>query len=248
LQSKGDLIESFKSKGAKIVYGDLQNFEDVQKAATGIEIVICLLPMSLFDGETEKKIIKAASSVGVKRFVPNQFTSDYTKIAIEDSGLFAKLQRSVVQAIQDAGMEFTVIFTATWFPFAFNAYTGVDIDNGAITLIEGGNYKISAISIEDVGRFVPEILLDNTSKNRYIRLEGATFTRRQLKTLLEETFEKKFTSTEISLVNNCKSSDHLGRLSQTITRKRNKSDNGIHFQISRMGNQIPSICFDGRIE
>lgn len=198
-QNKTTLIESFASKGAKVVYGDAANAEEMKKAATGIDTVVSAVGGSIARDGSEKKVIEAAAAAGVKRFVPAQFTSDYTQLPDDRKGYMYQLQASIVKAIQDAGMEFTVVITQAWYQYAIHPLCGLDLKNEEITLIEGGNQKVSTMDMRDVGPFLAEILLDDYARNRYIRLEGSTLTRRQIKTVIEQATGKKMKTKEVNM-------------------------------------------------
>ncbi|RVW48295.1 Isoflavone reductase-like protein [Vitis vinifera] len=77
--SKSEIIESFKSSGVTLVYGDLYDHESLVKAINLVDVVISTVGRAQLSDQV--KIIAAIKEAGnVKRFFPSEFGNDVDRV------------------------------------------------------------------------------------------------------------------------------------------------------------------------
>eukprot|EP01119_Soliformovum_irregulare_P018835 TRINITY_DN5851_c0_g1_i2.p1 TRINITY_DN5851_c0_g1~~TRINITY_DN5851_c0_g1_i2.p1 ORF type:complete len:314 (-),score=89.95 TRINITY_DN5851_c0_g1_i2:56-997(-) len=217
IANKREKVDQFRAKGAKIIEGDLDNLEDLARACKGQDYVVSSAAIVHLYAGQETKLIKAAHEAGVKRFMPSQYTSDYNLLPKEElmTAIHYEHLIGAVQKIEETGMEWTCILNGNFNQYQYCKLQGFDPQAGIVTCVEDGNHKISAMSTEDIGRFIPEIIVDPFAKNRYIRLEGHTYTRRQIKTIAEEIWGKKFELINFTIDEIIKQREDNGKFDET---------------------------------
>lgn len=72
--NKAELIEGWKSKGVKIITGDITNQDHVKKAYEGVDTVISAVGRNVL--ETQIDLIKLANESSVKWFFPSEYGTD----------------------------------------------------------------------------------------------------------------------------------------------------------------------------
>jgi NmrA-like family len=79
--SEPEKIEKLTELGAKVITVDLLNAEDLKQACQGISCVVSALS-GLHDVivDSQTKLLDAAIAAGVPRFIPSDFSSDFTKL------------------------------------------------------------------------------------------------------------------------------------------------------------------------
>lgn len=188
LEKKKDLLDSFKAAGATLVEGNTSSTASLTEAFKGSDTVISVLGGDgLYSGE-QANILEAAKAAGVRRFIPSEFGFE-----LEDENDFVlggkiKLRHALI----NSGLEYTLIFTSGFYEFLLSPATGFDVKSGKINIGGDGNHPFSTTHTSDIAKYVPEILLDPTSKNRRIHIFGAITTFNQAVKIFEEELGQKF--------------------------------------------------------
>jgi len=184
LETKKDMIESFKSKGATVVVGETSNIGEMTNILKGVDTIVSAIGTTSI--AEEKNLIAAAKASGsVKRFIPSEYGAEISKL--KDPGFLAG-KLAITEELKNSGIDYTIIVTGVFLEYLFNI---LEADRGIITGLGEGNLKFSSISTADIAKFVPEILLDPYSKNQVIRLVGQTMTPRQAETIYNSIHDKK---------------------------------------------------------
>ncbi|XP_074372906.1 eugenol synthase 1-like [Apium graveolens] len=108
---KGKLIESFKTSGVTVIYGDVHDHQSLVKAVKQVDVVI---PAVAFQNILDQsKILEAIEEAGnVKRFIPSEFGNDVDRTdAVEPAKTNFAEKAKVRRAIEAHGIPYTYIFT-----------------------------------------------------------------------------------------------------------------------------------------
>ncbi|KAK1389837.1 Phenylcoumaran benzylic ether reductase [Heracleum sosnowskyi] len=108
---KGKLIESFKSSGVTIIYGDIHDHENLVKGVKQVDVVISAVGFHhVLD---QFKILDAIEEAGnVKRFIPSEFGADVDRThAVEPAKTTLAEKVNVRRAIEAHGIPYTYITT-----------------------------------------------------------------------------------------------------------------------------------------
>ena len=194
-EKKKDLIENFKSHGAVIVDGDLNNVDSLVSALQNVDTVVSVIGSAQI--AEQFPLIEAAKKVpSVKRFVPSEYGVDTSNLS-SDSLLYGKAQ--VRKAIEEAGLEYTYIITGFFYEFFTSPAFGFDHEKGELHLGGTGDEVFIATHTSDIAKFLPEILLDPRSRNENIVIQGERVTLNQVVKTFGQVSGKHFEVTYYSL-------------------------------------------------
>jgi uncharacterized protein YbjT (DUF2867 family) len=96
-----------------------------------------------------------------------------------------------IDAIKASGLDYTIINTGFFYEFWWTPMSGFDLQNGKVSWLGDGNTKVSVILMDDLAKFIPEILLDPYSKNNTIRVHGQSISGNEAVQIFEEISGKK---------------------------------------------------------
>lgn len=162
--------------GAETVTGDLKDPASLAKALEGVGSVISTASSTIsqqegdsietVDRQGQLNLVKAAKDAGVRQFVFISFPESAEQFPLQDA------KRAVEKAIQDSGMQYTILRPSFFMEVWLGPHLGFDAQNGNATIYGQGISKISWISIRDVAAFAVAALDHPQAKNRIIHLGG----------------------------------------------------------------------------
>ncbi|KXS98408.1 hypothetical protein AC578_1767 [Pseudocercospora eumusae] len=163
---KAGLINSFKSRGAEVLVGDLDNDNDVRKAYEGFDTVVSALGRTAIEKQCNL-ISLAEQSPSIVRFIPSEFGTDiaFNASSATEKPHQAKLKvRAFLES--DTGRRLTYTFIVTG-PFA-DLYVGsmanepqlgsFDVQSKHAVLLGDGDGKIALTTMADCGRALLGVL------------------------------------------------------------------------------------------
>jgi len=198
-EKKKSEIDSFKSKGAIIVQGDVMKLETLN--FSGVDVIISVLSgAAIYQGQFN--LIEAAKKFGVKRFIPSEFgadTTDANKINGKKYPMFEP-KLKVQEAIKSSGLNYTFIITGMFMESIFYPFwSGIDLNNKKVNVPGTGKEKILVTHTADIAKAVVDILLNPKSKNTAVKIVGDTLTYDKILSLLQSNgskFEVTYESVE----------------------------------------------------
>ncbi|WYZ33772.1 hypothetical protein EsH8_I_000048 [Colletotrichum jinshuiense] len=184
---------------------DELSFEGLKKAFTGQDVVIVSFRLRNF--EQHLRIAEAASAAGVKHFMPADFGSidaDNPR-ARELIPLYryklAVRQKAQELADQNPSFAWTGIVCGHFFDWGVKeGFLHAYLDKKAIDIIDGGNIKASATTLQRVGEAVVRILklgVIEETKNKTLYIQSFCITQQQLLQSLEKATSSKWTVNNI---------------------------------------------------
>ncbi|RVW48293.1 Isoflavone reductase-like protein [Vitis vinifera] len=107
--SKSGIIESFKSSGVSLVYGDLYDHESLVKAIKQVDVVISTVGRAQLSDQV--KIIAAIKEAGnVKRFFPSEFGNDVDRVhAVGPAKTAFEIKAQIRRTIEAEGIPYTYV-------------------------------------------------------------------------------------------------------------------------------------------
>ncbi len=167
-------IESFKSKGAEIVNGDIDDLESVKKALEGVNVVISALGA----GEITKqeKLIPLLKEYHqktnqLKRFIPSEFGFYVTAIAEDAKPLFAsKIQ--VEKVTQESGLPYTFVYNGLFLEWLWNVSGNL--------LVDDGNGIGATTALDDIANIAVKAALDDRLVNKNLAIVGQELNQNEL--------------------------------------------------------------------
>ncbi|CBI37663.3 unnamed protein product, partial [Vitis vinifera] len=189
-----EIIESFKSSGVTLVYGDLHDHESLVKAIKQVDVVISTVGRAQFSDQV--KIIAAIKEAGnVKRFFPSEFGNDVDRIhAVGPAKTAFGIKAQIRRAIEAEGI-----------PYTYPGATGPPRDK--IIIPGDGNPKAVFNKEDDIGTYTIKAVDDprTLNKNLYVRPPQNTYSYNEIVSLWEKkigkTLEKIYVPEEQVLKN-----------------------------------------------
>ncbi|XP_058088450.1 phenylcoumaran benzylic ether reductase Pyrc5-like [Magnolia sinica] len=193
--SKAQLLDTFKSLGVSLIYGDMYNHESLVKAIKQVDVVISTVGHEPTADQT--KIIDAIREAGnIKRFLPSEFGNDVDRVhAVEPAKSLYEMKTQIRRAVQASGIPYTFIssnFFAGYFlpSLAQPGATAPPRDKAVI--FGDGNPKAIFVKEEDIGTFTIKAVDDPRTLNKilYLRPAGNIYSFNELVSLWERKIGK----------------------------------------------------------
>ncbi|KAJ9704770.1 hypothetical protein PVL29_003018 [Vitis rotundifolia] len=209
--SKSEIIESFKSSGVTLVYGDLHDHESLVKAIKQVDVVISTVGRAQFSDQV--KIIAAIKEAGnVKRFFPSEFGNDVDRIhAVGPAKIAEGIPYTYVSSNFFAGFFLPRLSqleaTAAFFVSRLSQPGATGPPRDKIVIPGDGNPKAVFNKEDDIGTYTIKAVDDprTLNKNLYIRPPQNTYSYNEIVSLWEKkigkTLEKIYVPEEQVLKN-----------------------------------------------
>ncbi|KAM0561594.1 hypothetical protein ACHAPJ_002762 [Fusarium lateritium] len=192
---KAEYIGELKSKGVKIITGDVTNEEDVKKAYQGVDTVVSAVGRNVIEKQID--LFRIASQSGsVKWFLPSEYGTDIEYGPESANEKPHQLKLKVRKYIRENanGLKYTFVVTGPYIDMYFELRSpaieagGFDHVNKKAVLIDNGEGKIGFTTMPDVGKSVVAALRHpKESFDKALKVQSFVVTSKQI---LEE-FEKQ---------------------------------------------------------
>ena len=176
------------------------NFEDVKSitaALEGIEGVVSNVASHAL--LSQKKIIDAAITAGVKRFLPSEFGSDLS-VEVNRSVPFNMPKVEIREYLEEKSknhpdFSYTAIASGPFFDWCLAVGLFGDLKSHEATLWDGGETKVSTTTLPSVGKAVVGVFNNlEATKNKEIRIADTTITQKQIIDMVKEIDGKEWTT------------------------------------------------------
>lgn len=179
----------------KVVEVDFTSVESLTAVLKGIDGLVSTVGHAAIENQT--LLIDAAIAAGVKRFIPSEYGSCTTSSKLEGFPIYAPLFK-IKQYLQDkeqylqdkakAGkLTWTVLARGCFLEFVFNGPILLDFANHKVTLLDGGDNRISSTSLPNVGKAIAAILKNfEATENKIVRTSEIILTQNKLLRIAEE--------------------------------------------------------------
>ncbi|KAL6346894.1 hypothetical protein AAG906_003011 [Vitis piasezkii] len=208
--SKSEIIESFKSSGVTLVYGDLYDHESLVKAIKQVDVVISTVGRAQLSDQV--KIIAAIKEAGnVKRFFPSEFGNDVDRVhAVEPAKTAFEIKAQIRRIIEAEGIPYTYVSSNTFAGFflpTFSQPGATAPPRDKVIILGDGNPKAVFNKEDDIGTYTIKAADDPRTWNKilYIRPPQNTYSFNEIVSLWEKkigkTLEKIYVPEEQVLKN-----------------------------------------------
>lgn len=197
---KARLVDSFKSRGVNLIYGDIYEREKLIEALKQVDVVICTLSHRtphLY--EDEVMLIEAIKEAGnIKRYVPSEFGFDVENLDImEPVKSILSVKARIRQRIREEGVPHTIVcgkIAANWhFLPRIGQVEGFGPPTDKISILGDGNTKAVFVREEDTATYTVKAADDPRTLNKimYLRPPGCVISHNDLIDLWEKKTGKK---------------------------------------------------------
>ncbi|XP_049396137.1 isoflavone reductase homolog A622-like [Solanum stenotomum] len=193
---KSKLIDTFKSIGVTLIYGDLSNQESLIKAIKQVDVVISTVGGGQF--ADQENIINAIKEAGnIKRFLPSEFGFDVDHVdAVEPAASHFALKAKIRGMIRSQGMIPYTFVISNWFADIFLPNFG-DLQaktppKDKVVIFGDGNTKAIYVKEEDIATYTIKAIDDPRTLNTtlHIRPPANILSFNEIVSLWEKKFGK----------------------------------------------------------
>ncbi|NP_001312315.1 isoflavone reductase homolog A622 [Nicotiana tabacum] len=170
---KSKLIDTFKSYGVTLLFGDISNQESLLKAIKQVDVVISTVGGQQFTDQVN--IIKAIKEAGnIKRFLPSEFGFDVDHArAIEPAASLFALKVRIRRMIEAEGIPYTYVI-CNWFADFFLPNLGQleakTPPRDKVVIFGDGNPKAIYVKEEDIATYTIEAVDDPRTLNKTLHM------------------------------------------------------------------------------
>jgi len=169
--TKKAIFDELKQEGVTLINNDVYDVNTLKTSFQEHRIDTIICAMSGYDFFTPQKILidAALESKTVKRFLPSEYGGDVETIPY---GTFFDGKKKVEEYLKEKGLPYTFVYSGAFYEFVFSNGFGFDTEHFKAVVPNGGNFLLHATHTLDIAKYVVEILLDPTTANKGIIIEG----------------------------------------------------------------------------
>ncbi|WP_100074804.1 SDR family NAD(P)-dependent oxidoreductase [Chryseobacterium camelliae] len=171
-ESNAEKVNALEALGVNVIQADFNDASMLESACSGVSCVVSSLA-GLRDVivETQAKLLDAAVSTGVPRFIPSDFCTDYAQLP-EGCNRNFDLRKIFADILDSRPIQATSVFNGA---FAYVLQYDIPLmntKNRTIAYYEGkSGWEIDFTTLDDTAAFTAAAALDDTAP-RYLRIAG----------------------------------------------------------------------------
>jgi nucleoside-diphosphate-sugar epimerase len=186
-----DKIERLRDLGVAIASIDLNNDSQVTQACSGASCVVSALQgLREVIVETQTVMLGAAIKAGVPRFIPSDYSIDFTKIAPGENRNL-DLRRDFHERLAKASISATTIFNGAFADMLTGQMPLILFKLRRVLYWGNSDQRMDFTTIDDTATFTASAALD-PSAPRILRIAGDQLSARELARVASEVTGKKF--------------------------------------------------------
>ncbi|CAK9152376.1 unnamed protein product [Ilex paraguariensis] len=178
---KSKILESFKTSGAKLIYGEIYNHESLVGAIKQVDVVISAVGTS--QSSDQDKIIAAIKEAGnfltvkygeFQRFLPSEFGGDVDRIhAVEPAASVFRVKAQIRGSIEAQGIPYTYVVSNGFAGYCLPTMGQLHLNatsppTDKVVIIGDGNPKAIFVKEEDIATYTIKAVDDPRTMNKIL--------------------------------------------------------------------------------
>jgi nucleoside-diphosphate-sugar epimerase len=186
-------IKAIELLGANIYRAESWNLEELKKACTDVSCVVSSLA-GLRDVilDAQKILLDAAIEAGVPRFIPSDYSLDFTKFTHGENRNL-DLRREFHQYLDKAPIQSTSIFNGAFMELLTNEMPMIFLKPKLILYWGDANRQWDFTTMDNTAEFTARVALDSSAP-RYLNVAGDQISPLEIKDLVTDLTKLKFRS------------------------------------------------------
>ncbi|WP_227699207.1 aromatic alcohol reductase [Spirosoma radiotolerans] len=185
-------VAKLEQRGVTIVRADLSDVPGLTQACTGVSCVVSALQGLgdvIIDGQST--LLDAALAAGVPRFIPSDFSSDYTQLPVGYNRNF-DLRRSFNQHLDTkAGIAATSILNGAFAELLTYSIPFLDFKKKQIGYWESADWRVDFTTMDNTAAYTAAVALD-VSSPRILRIASFQISANELAPIAEDVMHQSF--------------------------------------------------------
>jgi len=189
--TESDKLAKLDQPGIKIARADMSNVSELTRACAGASCVVSAL-QGLRDVivDAQSVLLDAAIAAGVPRFIPSDFSADFTKLSAGENRNF-DLRRAFHERLGKASIAATSILNGAFSELLTSRMPLLDFEARRVSYWENADQRLDFTTMDNTAAFTAAAALD-PSAPRVLRIAGDQKSARELATVAEEVTKSKF--------------------------------------------------------
>jgi nucleoside-diphosphate-sugar epimerase len=184
-------VQKLEKQGVKVIRVNMSDISELTQACMGASCLISAL-QGLHDVivEMQSVLLDAAVAAGVPRFIPSDFSSDFTKLSVGDNRNF-DLRREFHERLNKASIAATSIFNGAFTDLLTGQMPLILFKLKRVLYWGDADQRMDFTTMDDTAAFTASAALD-PSTPRFLRIAGDQLSARELTAVVSEVTGKKF--------------------------------------------------------
>jgi nucleoside-diphosphate-sugar epimerase len=184
-------VNKLEKLGVKVFKANMLNVEEVSKACTGASCVVSALAgLHEVIIDTQKILLDAAIASGVPRFIPSDYSLDFTKFSYGENRNL-DFRRKFHEYLDKTSISATTIFLGAITDMLTGQMPLILFKQKLVLYWGNADHRIDFTTMDDTAAFTANAALD-PSTPRFLRIAGDQLSAREIKTVVSEVTGKKF--------------------------------------------------------
>lgn len=184
-------IKELQQLGVEVMQLDMMNIAEVKKACEGISCVVSALAgLREVIVDTQKVLLDAAVAAGVPRFIPSDFSADFTNILPEENRNFA-LRKEFKTYLDKAPIRATTIFNGAFAELLTGNMPLILFKQKRILYWGDADQKMDFTTMDNTAEFTAHAALDDTAP-RVLKIAGSESSAQEIRAVASDVTGEKF--------------------------------------------------------
>jgi nucleoside-diphosphate-sugar epimerase len=186
-----DKCEALRRSGASVVEVDFRQLGQIVKACAGASCVV-----SAFAGlrdvivEGQQMLLEGSVKAGVPRFIPSDFSADYTKWPQPENRTL-DLRREFKGILDKAGISSTSILNGAFLDLLLGPFPALNLEARTVTYWGDPDAQLEFTKLDDIAAFTALASLDASAPGT-LRIVGERISARELVTVAQKASGERF--------------------------------------------------------
>jgi nucleoside-diphosphate-sugar epimerase len=191
LNSSNEKIQELERLGATIYSVKQWDLEELKNSCLGVSCVVSSLAgLREVVVDAQKVLLDAAISAGVPRFIPSDYSLDFTNFSHGENRNL-DLRREFHTYLDSTSISATSIFNGAFADLLTNEMPMILFKQKMILYWGNANYRWGFTTMDNTAEFTANVALDSSSP-RYLRIAGDQINPREVRNVTSEITGQKF--------------------------------------------------------
>jgi len=189
--SDPEKVKVLENLGTKIYRVNNWSMEELKNSCQNVSCVVSSLA-GLRDVviDAQKVLLDAAIAAGVPRFIPSDYSLDFTKFSYGENRNL-DLRREFHEYLDKANIASTSIFNGAFMELLTDEMPMILSKQKMILYWGNADYRLGFTTMDNTAEFTAKVALDQSAP-RYLRIAGDLISPREVKKVVSELTGKKF--------------------------------------------------------
>ena len=184
-------VNRLEQLGAQVFKVNMMDVEAVSKVCLGADcFVSALAGLREVIIDTQKILLDAAIAAGVPRFIPSDYSLDFTEFS-DGENRNLDLRREFHQYLDKTPISATTIFNGAFMDMLTNEMPLILFKQKLVLYWSNADHRMGFTTVADTAIFTANTALDSSTP-RYLRIAGEQISPRAIKTVVMDVTGQKF--------------------------------------------------------